>query len=315
MNLFLDHCWFLTGPTASGKTNLSLALAQELNAEIISLDSMAIYRGMDIGTAKPSLAERAVVPHHLIDLRDPHEEFSVAQYRDLVTQLVQELLAVGKTPLFVGGTPLYLKALLRGFFHGPPADWNFRNEQAARAQSQGLDQLYAQLQSIDAGSAQRIMPNDERRIIRALEVWHLTGRTMTDWQQEFDQATPAAQCRVFVLDWPRAMLHERINQRVVQMFEQGLVAETTKILQNPHGLGRTAAQAVGYHEVIDYLAQRTTLDQAIALTQARTRQFAKRQLTWFRGLSECRWLARSPDISEETLLAQILEQGRSVVRH
>jgi tRNA dimethylallyltransferase len=289
----LSDCWYLTGPTASGKTALALELAARLDAEIVSLDSMAIYRGMDIGTAKPLPEERRVVPHHLIDVVDPDQQYSLAQYVSAAAQAVDLITSRGRVPLFVGGTPLYLKSLLRGIFSGPPADWPLRRELLAMAEIEGTASLHARLAQVDPLSAARLHPGDTRRVIRALEVWEKTGRSITDLQQQFDRARPADECRVFVLDWPRDELQQRINQRVEAMFAGGLVEEVRGLLERYQALSHTAAQAVGYREVVEHLHGVCNLSDTKDLVKIRTRQFAKRQLTWFRSLSECRLVVRA----------------------
>lgn len=281
-------CWFLTGPTASGKTAAGVALARRLDAEVISLDSMAIYRGMDIGTAKPAAAEQGGVPHHLIDIVDPHEEFSVAQYVAAAEAAVREIAARGRAPLFVGGTPLYLKALLRGIFEGPPADWSLRRDLEAIAERDGDEALHKRLAVVDPASARRLHMRDRRRVIRALEVYELSGKTITELQQQFDKARAAEDCRVFTLVWPREQLVERIDRRVDAMFAAGLVDEVRSLLGAGSAIGRTAGQAVGYREVLEHLRGDRGLSETIELVKLRTRQFAKRQMTWFRSLSECR---------------------------
>ncbi|HEX4147425.1 MAG TPA: tRNA (adenosine(37)-N6)-dimethylallyltransferase MiaA [Pirellulales bacterium] len=284
----LDSCWYLTGPTAGGKTAVGLELARLVGAEIVSLDSMALYRGLDIGTAKPTPDQRRRVPHHLIDLVEPEDEFSVAQYCEAAAATVAEITARGRQPLFVGGTPLYLKSLLRGIFEGPPADWAWRTQIEEQAAANGPDWLHARLAEVDPRAAARLHPHDTRRLIRALEVYAKTGRPISDWQQQFDRGRPAEECRVFVLDWPREQLYERINRRVETMFSDGLVLEVQELLQSGRRFGRTARQAVGYREVLEHLEGQRDLAATIELVQQRTRQFARRQLTWFRSLSECR---------------------------
>jgi tRNA dimethylallyltransferase len=285
-----SECWFLTGPTASGKTVVGLALAQRLGAEIISLDSMALYRGMDIGTAKPTALERRAVPHHLIDVIDPDEEYSLAQYVAAAHDAVEQICRRGRVPLFVGGTALYLKSLLRGIFSGPPADWDLRRRLLAVAEDEGSDSLHARLAQVDARSARRLHPGDTRRVIRAIEVWEKTGQSITDLQQQFDRARPADRCRVFTLRWPKTELLERIDARVDAMFAAGLLDEVRALLARPRPVSRTAGQAVGYREAIEHLQGVRSLPDTIGLVKLRTRQFAKRQLTWFRSLSECRWV-------------------------
>jgi tRNA dimethylallyltransferase len=301
------ECWFLTGATAAGKTCVGLELAERLNAEIVSLDSMAIYLGMDIGTAKPTAAQRRRVTHHLIDILEPTEEFSVSQYLAAAEAKVIEIRGRGKEPLFVGGTPLYLKTLLRGIFEGPPADWEFRRVVEDEAQRVGLAELHKRLAQVDPVSAARLHPNDKRRIIRALEVYRVTGQPISHLQLQFDEGRAADRCRVFVLQWPRSDLHRRIDERVSGMFSAGLVEEVRNLLAKYGALGRTASQAVGYREVIDHLAGQADLSDVIRKVQARTRQFARRQETWFRSLSECRFVSMSEGTAPDAIAAQILQ--------
>lgn len=284
----LRNCWFLAGPTASGKTAVGLELARRLNAEIIALDSMTLYRGMDIGTAKPTLVEREMVPHHLFDILDPHEDFSVAEYVAAADQCCRKILQRGHTPLFVGGAGLYLRSLLRGVFEGPPADLAFRAELESLAAMHGPETLHARLQQVDPITAQRLPPQDLRRIIRALEVFQVTGQPISAQQQERPVLGDDAPRRVFWLDRERVELHRRINIRVEEMFAAGLVDEVRQLRQRSQGIGRTARQALGYKEVLDWFdAGDGNLAGAIETVQTRTRQFAKRQVTWFRNLIEC----------------------------
>jgi tRNA dimethylallyltransferase len=301
----LRDCWYLTGPTAAGKTKVGIQLAQRLDAEIISLDSMALYRGMDIGTAKPSTAEREAVPHHLLDVVNPNEEYSLSEYLDAAHDCAAQIRARGKQVLFVGGTPLYLKSLLRGAYQGPPADWEFRAQIEKELEDVGIDALHERLQVIDPLLAAKLHPRDKRRIIRALEVFRLTGQPLSHQQNQFDDGRPAAQSQVFVLHWPRELLHQRIEARVDQMFTAGLVDEVKHLVATYGELSRTAAQAVGYREVLTYLKlvpaennqSPQTLEQCIDQVKIRTRQFAKRQETWFRSLSECTFVPADVDHS------------------
>ncbi len=302
-------CWFLTGPTASGKTAAGVRLAQRLDTEIVSLDSMAIYRGMDIGTAKPTPAEQGGVPHHLIDIVDPHQEFSLAQYVAAAEVAVRQIVARGRVPLFVGGTPLYLKALLRGIFEGPPADWALRRELEALADGQGNETLHRRLSAIDPVSARRLHVQDRRRVIRALEVFEKTGQPISVLQQQFERSRPACECRVFTLIWPRDALNERIDQRVDAMFAEGLLQEVEGLADARVPLSRTASQAVGYREVLEHLRGLRDLPATIELIKLRTRQFAKRQMTWFRALSECRMVDGGFDPGETA--EKIFLAGRS----
>jgi tRNA dimethylallyltransferase len=304
-------CWYLTGPTASGKTAVGIELARLLNAEIISLDSMAVYRGMDIGTAKPTADERQAAPHHLIDILQPNEQFSVADYRARALVLIDEIKRRGREVLFVGGTPLYLKAMLRGIFEGPAANWELRRRLEAEARDYGVESLHEQLSRVDPTSASRLHPNDARRIIRALEVYEQTGAPISALQKQFGVGRPAEECRVFVLDWPRAQLYDRVNRRVDWMFKAGLVEETRRLIATYGRLSRTARQAVGYREVIEHLAGHLDLAATIELVKTRTRQFAKRQLTWFRSLSECRGVVVAELFDPTAVARRIADIGRA----
>jgi tRNA dimethylallyltransferase len=283
-------CWFLTGQTASGKSAVGVELAARIGAEIVSMDSMALYRAMDIGTAKPNSAERQRVPHHLIDVLEPDQEYSLAQYLDAAEECVRRIKLRGREVLFVGGTPLYLKGLLRGIFRGPPADWELRRqlEEEARQNEPGF--LHRRLAEVDPPAARRIHPNDTRRLVRAMEVFLKTGQPISSLQQQFEIGSPPEACRVFVLDWPREELLIRIERRVDRMFVGGLVEEVRGLLARPGPLSQTARQALGYREVIEHLEGRRDLAQTIEEVKTHTRQFSKRQGTWFRSLSECRFV-------------------------
>lgn len=290
-----QDCWFLTGATAVGKTSVALALAEKLGAEIISMDSMAIYRGMDIGTAKPTPEEQSQVSHHLIDIVDPSDEYSVAQYVEQAHRLVSEIRERGREPLFVGGTPLYLKSLLRGIFDGPPADWQLREEIEKELEMVGSQALHQVLQQVDPLAADAIHPNDARRLIRAIEVYRTTGEPISHQQMQFDDGRPAEACRVFVLRRPREEQRERINQRVDAMLGRGLVEEVKGLLGGGVEFGRTSSQAVGYREVLAHIAGELPYEDMIEKIKASTRRFSKRQGTWFRSLSECRFVDIEPD--------------------
>ena len=298
-------CWFLTGATAVGKSQVGLALARQLNAEIISLDSMAIYRGMDIGTAKPTPAEQAAVPHHLIDIVDPTEEFSIERYLDAAHTAITDIKSRGREVLFVGGTPLYLKALLRGLSSGPAPNWQMREEIAAEVEKVGNAALYERLEQLDPLAASQIHPHDTRRLIRALEVFRTTGSPISHQQLHFEEGTPAENCNVFVLRRPREEQHERINARVEQMFERGLIDEVKHLIADGQQLGRTASQAVGYAEVIEHL-NGGDYDTMVEKIKTRTRRFAKRQGTWFRSLCECRFVDITGEVDANEVARMII---------
>ena len=315
MRLMLDNPFhravYLTGATAVGKTAVGVALARRLDAEIIALDSMTLYRGMDIGTAKPNEEERGGVPHHLIDVVDAWESASVAQYLGWAAAVFREIEARGNRVLFVGGTPLYLKALLRGLFEGPAANLRLREELEAEAERDGDGALHQRLGAIDPSTAKRLHPNDRRRVIRALEVASATGRPMSDFQKEHDQTAPET-VAVFSLERPREELCARIDQRVLTFFEEGLIEEVRGLLGGMRPLHDVPAQGVGYREVIELLAGRVSGDETIRRVQARTRQFAKRQGTWFRGLKEVRPFGVSGEASIGELAGRLAERVMEV---
>ncbi len=306
-------CWFLTGPTAAGKSGVGLELARRIDAEVVSLDSMALYRGMDIGTAKPAPDQRGGVPHYLIDVIEPHEQYSLAQYVEAAYRSINEIKARRREVLFVGGTPLYLKALLRGIFRGPPADWLFRRQLRDEAKMHGCESLHRRLAEVDPVAAGRLHPNDTRRLIRALEVYQKTGRPISQLQQQFQAGRPAEACRVFVLNWPRRELHARIDRRVDGMFAAGLVDEVRGLLMpGRKPLSRTARKAVGYREVIEHLRGERSLPETVELVKCHTRQLAKRQCTWFRGLSECRFVPIPGQLDPAEIARRIAEAGHAV---
>ena len=303
----------MAGPTASGKTGVGLELAERIDGEIISLDSMAVYRGMDVGTAKPTLDDRRRVPHHLIDVVPPDQEFSLSQFMEASHQAVRDIIRRKRQAIFVGGTPLYLKSLLRGVVPGPPADWEFRQQIEDELEGVGIEALHQRLQQVDPLAAAKLHPNDKRRIIRALEVYKATGKPISHDQVHFDD-TPVGGCHVFVLSWPREELHARIETRVDRIFSHGLVDEVRGLLVKHGQFSRTAMQAVGYREVLELLGDERSLDETIELVKMRTRQFARRQLTWFRSLEECQWVAletaQGPSDVAESIVDSVDEQAR-----
>lgn len=294
----LHRAIYLTGPTASGKTGIGVALARRLDAEVIAMDSMTLYRGMDIGTAKPTVEERQGVAHHLIDVLDPWQAASVADYRGWALKTLADVECRGKRALFVGGTALYLKALLRGLFQAPAADRELRESLEEEYRRLGAAALHGRLAAIDPVTARRLHPNDRLRIVRALEVIASMGQPLSTLQTEHEQPAPAT-VPVFAIERPRPELHTRINLRVEQMVQAGLVDEVRGLRSGPQPLGPVPAQGVGYREVIDHLEGRLPLERAVEQIKARTRQFAKRQSTWFRGLAEVKSEPVAGDESSE----------------
>ncbi len=297
----------LTGPTGSGKTALALELAERLPAEIIALDSMTLYRGLDIGTAKPTRKEQSRVRHHLIDVLDPQESASVAWWLDRAAVACEEIRSRGRVPLLVGGTPFYLKALLHGLFEAPAVDAAIREALEAEARTIGVEALHARLAAVDARTASRVHPNDTRRVVRALEIFTATGRPISELQSTwesatFENASPTMNTiPAVMLDWPRQVLVSRIEQRVQQMLAAGWLEECRGLLNQP--LSKEALQAVGYQELFQHLRGELDLAAAVERIVIRTRQFAKRQLTWFRKLPVTPVAADTPELAVRVLTA------------
>ena len=283
----------IVGPTASGKSALALTLAERLGGEIVSCDSMQIYRGMDIGTAKPTLAERAAVPHHLIDIAEPEEAFSAVEYMAAASEAVADILSRGKLPIFCGGTGLYLDAFLRGeSVETPGADPAVREELAALAAQRGGEYLHALLAEVDPESAAAIHQNNLRRVIRALELYRTTGVTKTEWDRRSREVPARFDATVLGLSYTnREILYERIERRVDQMLAEGLLEETrTLAARGVFERSPTAAAAIGYKELLPYLAGECTLADAVAALKTATRRYAKRQMTWFLAKPYIKWL-------------------------
>jgi tRNA dimethylallyltransferase len=282
-------CWVLTGPTGSGKSEFALALAECYNAEIVGMDSMTLYRGMDIGTAKPTQFDRQRVPHHLIDVLEPWESATVAWWLRQAEATCRDIESRNKRVLFVGGTPLYLKALLFGLFDGPAGDPELRKRLEEEAQRHGVEALHRRLAAVDAPTASRLHPNDIRRVVRALEVWELTGEPLSNQQLQWSaQTAPSNQPVCWCMERPREELYCRINNRVKKMLHAGWLDEARHLRELPRPLSKQARKALGYVELFDYLDGKVDLPATAELIQTRSRQFAKRQLTWFRHLPNCR---------------------------
>lgn len=281
--------FFLVGPTASGKTELSIRLAKKLNAEIISCDSMCVYNGMDILTSKPDKEDRKKVRHHLIDIIPPTQGFSAAEYRKLALNAIEDILHRGKTPLFVGGSGLYVKLVIDGLFPSARKDESFRNREKKLAGRYGREYLYRKLKRIDPVTAERIHHNDLQRVIRALEIYHTEKKKPSELKERQDPLK--YDFKIFGLDVEREKLYRNIEKRVEGMFKNGILDEVSELSKK--NLSITAKKALGYHEVLGYLEGRYSLSEAKELLKKNTRHFAKRQLTWFRGDRRIQWV--SPD--------------------
>jgi len=306
----MDNIICIAGPTASGKTALSIALAKELDGEVVSCDSMQVYKRMDIGTAKPTVEEMDGVPHHMLSVAEPWENFSVGKYCHMATPIVDDILERGKTAIIVGGTGLYMDALIRGNDFAPVPSTGRREELEKLAAAQGIEAVIEKLRAVDPESAERLHPSDQKRIIRAMEVYLETGKTITQHNLETQQI-PDRYCPVwFALeDADRATLYARIDRRVELMLEQGLIAEIESLLAEGVPESATAMQAIGYKEFVDALQGRSSMQTAVALVQQSSRKYAKRQLTWFRRNPRIHWLRRE----ENEGTAEILAKARHIL--
>lgn len=280
----------ICGPTASGKTALSIELAKQINGEVVSADSMQIYKDMDIGTAKPTKEEMQGIEHHLLDFVSPDQRYSVADYQKSAKKAIKEILRKGKTPIIVGGTGLYVDSLIYEIqYQNIDFDEKYREELEKIAENQGLEKLYEKAIEIDEKAMQKISPNDKKRIIRVLEIYHATGKNKTEQEIESRKQPIEYDYRVFAINWDRQLLYERINKRVDIMIEQGLIEEVKKIKQK-YKKFPTAMQGLGYKEVVDYLEGKCTKEEMIEKIKMETRRYAKRQLTWFRKNKQTIWL-------------------------
>ncbi|MHC4561514.1 MAG: tRNA (adenosine(37)-N6)-dimethylallyltransferase MiaA [Planctomycetota bacterium] len=291
----MHKLYFILGCTGCGKAAVGQELARRLGGEILSVDSMKIYRRMDIGTAKPSAEVRAEIPHHGIDLVEPSEGFSVAQYVDCADQAIQAIHAAGAISLAVGGTSLYIMALSQGLFEGPSADPALREQLKARAAYEGPDALHRELSAVDPAAADRIHPNDERRIVRALEVFHTTGRLISKLQQQWDAPQQRYDCVFVGLRRDKADQSGRINRRVGRMIDAGLKDEVAVLLAEPDGLSDQASAAVGYAEWLAHFRGELTEDQAVERIKINTRRLAKKQRTWQRRFANVQWFDLAED--------------------
>lgn len=295
--------FFLLGPTGIGKHRIALKIARRIGAEIISVDSMKVYREMDIGTAKPSPEARAEIPHHLIDILDPSERYNAARFVRDACLAREDIIRRGKVPLFVGGTALYYRALVYGIFEGINTDQQFRQELIQIANRKGSGYLHAMLSEFDPQAASKIHPNDLRRIVRALEVYKKSGKPISSLQTHSSCGIPA---KTAVLWCERETLRSRIQQRVDQMIRAGLVEEVARLARREKGWSNQAKSALGYREILQHLQRELTLKEAVKKIQINTARFAKRQMMWFRGFSEANWVEAPEDESDTKIVGQVL---------
>ena len=292
----MDKVIVICGPTASGKTGLSIELAKKINGEIVSCDSMQIYKEMNIGTAKVTKEEMQGINHYLIDFVSPEERYSVADYKKDAKNAIKKIIEKGKVPIVVGGTGLYIDSLIYEIdYQNIEFDQNYRKSLEQRVSVEGLEKLYQEAKKIDPLAIKKISPNDEKRILRILEIYHATGKTKTEQEIESRKKLPEYEYLVYALKWDREELYERINQRVEQMLKQGLIEEVKTILEN-HKKFPTAMQALGYKEVVEYLEGKTSKEEMCDKVKMETRRYAKRQMTWFRKNKQTIWLDGQADL-------------------
>ena len=300
----------VAGPTASGKTSFAVALAKELNGEVVSCDSMQIYKYMDIGTAKPTLAEMDGITHHMLSVAEPQEDFSVSRYCEMASPIVDDIIHRGKTAIIAGGTGLYMDALIRGNSFAPYPATGRRQELEAIAAEKGIEAVQEMLRKVDPESAERLHPGDQKRIIRAMEVYLETGKTITAHNLETQAIPPRYNPVWFALnDQERSDLYARIDRRVEQMLDMGLLQEIEDLLARGIPQKCTAMQAIGYKEFLAYRSGECTLEDAVAQLQQASRNYAKRQLTWFRRNKAIHWLVRQPGQGN----AEILDAARQIL--
>lgn len=306
----LPQILVLIGPTAIGKTALSLELAQRFDCEIISVDSMQVYRYMDIGTAKASITERNLVPHHLIDVVDPDENYDAARFVEDATRLIDEIIQRGKLPLLTGGTGLYLKSLLEGIFPEAPSDENVRNKLKERLKNEGSDKLHKELQVCDRISADKIHMNDTQRLLRALEVYHTTGIPWSTHLANQNREKSASGLPVDALQigltCDRDKLYQRINMRTGIMIDSGLEEEVSTLLKNGYSSELKSMGSIGYRHMTGYLKNDYSKDEMIRLLARDTRRYAKRQYTWFNNIKEVQWV----DVNKNTSVVEMVQQWR-----
>ena len=296
----------ICGPTASGKTSLSIELAKQINGEIVSCDSMQIYKDMTIGTAKPTKEEMDGIKHYLLDFVSPDQRYSVAEYKKDAENTIEKIISEGKVPIVVGGTGLYLEALIYNIeYQNIEEDMEYRNKLYEIEREQGLSKLYEMASKIDSKAMEKISPNDKKRICRVLEIYHLTGKTKTELEEESRKNEPKYNYKLFGITKDREKLYERINLRVDIMINQGLIDEVKNLLEKYNNFP-TAMQGLGYKEVVEYLNGLITKDEMIDKIKMETRRYAKRQLTWFRKYKNLIWINGLDDVQNNIKI--ILEE-------
>ena len=296
----------ICGPTASGKTSLSIELAKQINGEIVSCDSMQIYKDMTIGTAKPTKEEMDGIKHYLLDFVSPDQRYSVAEYKKNAENAIEKIISEGKVPIVVGGTGLYLEALIYNIeYQNIEEDMEYRNKLYEIEREQGLSKLYEMASKIDSKAMEKISPNDKKRICRVLEIYHLTGKTKTELEEESRKNEPKYNYKLFGITMDREKLYERINLRVDIMINQGLIDEVKNLLEKYNNFP-TAMQGLGYKEVVEYLNGLITKDEMIDKIKMETRRYAKRQLTWFRKYKNLIWINGLDDVQNNIKI--ILEE-------
>jgi tRNA dimethylallyltransferase len=299
----------LVGPTASGKTSVSLSLARLLNAEIISADSRQVYKYLNIGTAKPTVAERRDIPHHFIDEIPPDRDFNAGEFGDKGREVIDVIFSRGRVPVVVGGSGLYVQSLIDGFFEGPGADWEYRGILEEKIQKGRAADLLNELRRVDPVSASRIDPSKPRRIVRALEVHHTTGKPLSELQREGKVAinfTPL----LFGLEWERAALYERINTRCEEMLRSGLLEEIRRLEEMGYGPSLNTLRTVGYAEGFAYQRGEISYEEMVRLFKQNSRRYAKRQMTWFRRDERIHWIAIRGDFAADVVAEEIAGRVR-----
>lgn len=299
----------VVGPTATGKTALALELGERLQTEIISADSQQFYRGMEIGTAAPTSEERSRIPHHFVSFLDPGESMTAGDYERLARPVVERLNRQGKSAVLVGGSGLYIQALIEGLFEGPPRNQAIRNRLRAEARAQGNEHLFHRLEFIDPEYARLLTSaNDLVRIVRALEVYEITGRPISALHREFRESKPALCAVKVAIDMPRDILYDRIDRRVAAMLDAGWLEETQTLLDAGHYADIQRLKSHGYRELAAYLRGETSLEAAIETTKRNVRHYAKRQFTWFRADKSVLWLPAGPETAASALADRVFEQ-------